>query len=112
MPEKEMTMLERQIYEVIRSKLFLKDNIGMILESINESYKRIQDKGKSQGLTIDPQVKKEILGKCMYETVNRHIAEYLKPKLLKEEQSYSVQPLLLAHPSHLKTLKDLPNKTR
>lgn len=48
---------------------------------------------------------KEVLGKCIYESVNRAIHDRVMKEIVREEQTYSKQPMLLAHPSSVKAMK-------
>lgn len=52
---------------------------------------------------MDESLEKEMLGRCLYEVVNKVLYEELRGRLLKEEQTYSVQPVLIAHPSLIKS---------
>ena len=57
-------------------------------------------------MTFDSDTEKEILSKCIYESVNRRIYEEVKGTVFKEEKTYSKQPLLLARPGSVKTMKN------
>lgn len=54
---------------------------------------------------MDKETEKEILSKCLYECVNNYLYDEIKKRLIVEEQTYSKQPLLLAHPSSVKAMK-------
>lgn len=40
--------------------------------------------------------------KCIHESLNRHIFAEVRKDLAKKEQSYSVQPMLVANPAGLR----------
>ncbi|CDW75041.1 UNKNOWN [Stylonychia lemnae] len=82
------------------------DGCCSAVNKINQSFTNISNRGKQQGLDFDEQTQKEILSKCMYESVNKIIYEHVKKNLVQEEQCYSKQPGLFAHPSAIKAMKD------
>ena len=108
-PESERTILEKTIDSVVgphssKQGGWLYRNLPKILETVNQAFNRILAKGKAQGQECDPDTEKEILGRCMMECVNKMAYEEVKHLMVKEEQSYSKQPLLVAHPSHIRNL--------
>ena len=46
-PEKEMSILEKSIYETIKSKTFLRTHLVEILTLVNQSYENIKKRGES-----------------------------------------------------------------
>ena len=50
---------------------------------------------------MDDEKRKQILTKCIHESLNRHIHSEVKKVLMQMEQSQSVQPMLVANPSAL-----------
>ena len=75
-----------------------------ILQTVNQAFTRITEKGKSQGYALDEDTEKEILGRCMYECLNKLIYEEVRKRLVSEERNYSTHPMLVAHPSHIRSL--------
>lgn len=49
-------------------------------------------------MKTDESMEKELLSKCLMETVNRHIFQDVYNELKLKEQTYSKQPGLIAHP--------------
>jgi hypothetical protein len=47
---------------------------------------------------LDGTQQKEFLAKCLMETVNRFIFQIVREQIKLQDQSYSVQPGLVAHP--------------
>jgi hypothetical protein len=54
-----------------------------------------------KGLEFDEEKRKQILTKCIHESLNRHIHAEVKKVLMDMERNQSVQPMLVAHPSAL-----------
>ena len=110
MPEKEMNTIERIIYNLVgpgSTKApggWLYATLPHILQTVNQAFTRITEKGKSQGYTLDDDTEKEILGRCTYECLNKLIYEEVRKRLVSEERTYSTQPMLVAHPSHIRSL--------
>jgi hypothetical protein len=110
MPEKEMNAIERIIHTLVgpgSTKApggWLFSSLPHILQTVSQAFTRIAEKGKSQGYTLDEDTEKEILGRCMYECLNKLIYEEVRKRLVSEERTYSTQPMLVAHPSHIRSM--------
>ena len=57
-------------------------------------------------MPLDQSMEKELLSKCLMETVNRHIFQDVYQELKRKEQTYSKQPGLVAHPQTVLTMPD------
>ena len=70
-----------------------------ILKGINQSYQHILEAGrqKKHGESNE-EVRKQIVTKCIYETLNRHIHQVASKMMLHKEETASKQPMLLATP--------------
>lgn len=79
-------------------------NLPKLLDTVDQAYNRIVARGRSEGYECDAATEKEILGRCLMECVSKMAYEEVKHLMMREEQSYSKQPLLVAHPSHIKGL--------
>jgi len=99
-----MSALEKEINSILASSTFFQSNLLSILDKTNDAYRHITAKGKLQRLPIDSETDKEILQKCLYEATNRLIIDNVRESLAKDDASYSKQPLLLAHPSGVKSV--------
>jgi hypothetical protein len=84
-----MNFLEKEIHQLISSKNFLKSNLKQTLDQAHNSFNRIKQIGKDNGLDYDEKVEKEILSKCLYETINKLFYEEVRKTVIKEEQTYS-----------------------
>lgn len=104
-PKDQQSILEKEIHSLIKSKLFWQDSLMPVLELVNKSISNLKQRGKAAGLEFDEETEKEVLSKCIYESLHKVMSEALKKTIVKEEQSYSKQPLLLAHPSSVKSMK-------
>lgn len=93
-----MSTLEKEINGLLKSR-FIEINLHKILDDANKSYQGILAKGRAQGMEIDPESDRHVVHKCLFETTNKYIVEEIKSVMVNEEQTYSKQPLLLAHPS-------------
>ena len=108
-PEAERTVLEKTIDSVVgphssKPGGWLYRSLPKLLDTVDQAFNRIVARGRSEGYECDPATEKEILGRCLMECVNKLAFEEVKHLMMREEQSYSKQPLLVAHPSHIKGL--------
>jgi hypothetical protein len=96
--DKDLTSLDRVISEVLTSSTFFKANLKDILEKVDMAQKAMTKRANERGMTLDVAMEKELLSKCLMETVNRLIFTKVYAQLKKQDQTYSKQPGLLAHP--------------
>lgn len=61
--------------EITSSQLFWRQNLPIILQRIQKSYTTIIKSGRDKGMILDEENDKQILGKCIYESLNRLVYE-------------------------------------
>ena len=107
LPESEMNSVDKELNTLLTTPHFLRRNLKEILEQTEVAFSSIQDKSKARYNTdLDETQKKELLTKCLIETVNRHLFKTVATKIKQADQSYTAQPLLVAHPSSIQHMKD------
>ena len=55
------------------SKTFFKSNIKEILDKVDGAQRAMTQRAKERGMILDESMEKELLSKCLLETVNRVI---------------------------------------
>jgi hypothetical protein len=98
-PRSEMSSVDRLIDDKIRTDHFFRENMGQILERANMAVESICQKAKAKGMEVNEEARKELLAKSMRETVNRLIFQTVHAELKRNDQTYSKQPGLVAHPA-------------
>ena len=96
--QKDLSSVERAINEVLTSASFFKSNLKEILDKVDAAQKSMKNRAQERGMVLDEAMEKELLSKCLMETVNRQIFSHVYTQLKKQDQTYSKQPGLLAHP--------------
>lgn len=96
--QKDLSSVERAINEVLTSASFFKSNLKEILDKVDAAQKSMKTRAQERGMVLDEAMEKELLSKCLMETVNRQIFSHVYTQLKKQDQTYSKQPGLLAHP--------------
>ena len=108
-PRDEMTSIDKLLDDqLFKSKTFFKSdnykNMHEILKAINQSFKHIIESGKKTHGEPPEDVRKQIVTKCIFESLNRHIFAAVKGELLKKEEMISQAPVLLASPETLRNM--------
>ena len=95
---KDLSSVEKAINEVLTSASFFKSNLREILDKVDAAQKSMKKRATERCMMLDEAMEKELLSKCLMETVNRQIFSHVYTQLKKQDQTYSKQPGLLAHP--------------
>jgi hypothetical protein len=94
----DMTELETIVAEVTsRSNLYRL--LGRFVEETSKIFENIKQKGIRDGLVLDLETEKEVLGKVIEEAIMQFLTREVNALHRTEEKTVSRQPLLLAHPS-------------
>ena len=101
-----MSTVEKTINSKVKSDIFFRENLVKILERTNQAVSSIERRAKERSLPIDENMRKELYAKSMLETVNRLIFQEVYQELKSNDQTYSKQPGLVAHPSTVIQMPD------
>lgn len=80
-PYKEMNVIEKALYDLMQTG-FIKAKLPKILEVIDQAFVHITEKGKKQGFDCGEDVEKDILGRCIYECLNKLIYEEIRTQVV------------------------------
>ena len=73
------------------------------MANIDQAKQNIEKRAKAQGGTFEGEQAKQMLTKCIHESVNRYLHTEVRKELVKKEQTMSVAPMLVAQPNSLRT---------
>lgn len=77
--------MDRVINDTIENPNYFKDNLKLFLDRIEQAQSSLLGKAQARGMALDPQMQKELLSKCLLETVNRKIFQDVYNELKEKE---------------------------
>ncbi len=80
---KDLSSVERAISEVLTSACFFKQNLREILDKVDTAQKSMKKRASERLMVLDEAMEKELLSKCLMETVNRQIFSHVYTQLKK-----------------------------
>ncbi|CAG9317267.1 unnamed protein product [Blepharisma stoltei] len=96
--DQDSTTLEKVLAQATsRSRLY--ELLPEIAKQAADIFKNIKEKGLKDGLTMDEDTEKQVLKQLMEEAMSRRIQTEVNSTYRREEETFSKQPMLFAHPS-------------
>jgi len=91
--------LERTLAGVI-SRSYLHEKLPEFVSSTSCIYNNIRKKGLEDGLPLDEETEKDLIKRVIEEATRRFVVNEVNKITAREDETFSKQPLLLAHPSN------------
>lgn len=96
--DEDSSALER-VFAQVTSRSRLYELLPSVAQQTADIFKNIKEKGVKDGLPLDDEMESQLLKQVMEESMSRRIQTEVNAIYRHEEEIFSKQPLLFAHPS-------------